>query len=53
MNWNIASIALFSVVGLLILCFIGATVELELHKRKEAKKWRDWADRIRGGKKEK
>ena len=47
MNWQIIATLLLGIVILYTLCFFGATIELELHKRKEARKWQDWADKRR------
>lgn len=47
MNWELVLILIAGVAFLLVICFISAIVEGEIDKRKEAKKWKEWADQRR------
>ena len=48
MNWSITFIALLGLVTLFTLCLFWAVIDLEWHKRREAKKWAEWVERMRG-----
>ena len=47
MDWQMVIIILLGIVGFYILCCFWAVIEGEWHKRKEAKKYRDWVNKRR------
>ena len=45
MNWQIAMEIVMGIITFFILCCVGATIELELKKHRDKKKWQEWANR--------
>ncbi len=43
----ICVVILLGMIVIFLLCCFGAVIEEEWHKRKEAKKWQDWANKRR------
>lgn len=45
MNWTLVGGILVAIGAAFFVCCVWATIELEITKYREGKKWREWAER--------
>jgi len=45
MNWELVALISLGLIFLFVLCAFWGMIELEWHRRKEAKKWEEWRNK--------